>query len=173
MSTSDDDADLFRRSAGKVRRIESDRVVHDRRRPRPVPRDVDRSKTAPGLLPDADMAHSADGNLLFGRTGVQRKIMRKLRRGQIRIEDELDLHGMRVSEAADALSQFLAESTSRRLRCVRVIHGKGLGSGGGRSVLKENVSRWLKLRDDVVAFSSAVPGDGGTGAVYVLLKQQY
>ena len=168
----DDDADLFRRTAGKVRRLKSDRVPPEKRQPRPVPRrSADATPAPQDMVSDADVALPAEGALLFNRPGVQNKVMRKFRRGQIRVEDELDLHGMRVHEAASALATFLAESSSRGLRCVRVIHRKGFGSGGGRSVLKENVSRWLRLREDVVAFSSAQPADGGTGAVYVLLKR--
>ena len=102
-------------------------------------------------------------------SGVQRKLVRQLKRGQIKIEEELDLHGMRVREAGVALDRFLSECSERGLRCVRIIHGKGLRSGG--SVLKENVDQWLRLRSDVVAFSSAPPNDGGTGAMYVLLKK--
>lgn len=168
----EDDAVLFRRAAGKIRRLKNDRVAHERRRPRPVPRRSDRAgANGCNPLPDSDVAPPAEGALLYCRPGVQKKTMRRLRRGQIRVEEELDLHGMRVSEAAIALGTFLAECADRGLRCVRVIHGKGFGSGGGRSVLKENVSRWLELREEVVAFSSAQPADGGTGAVYVLLRR--
>lgn len=168
----DDDAALFRRAAGNIRRLESDRVTHELRRPRPVPRQRTPSDSNhDDALPDSDVTPEVAGKLEFCRPGVQRKTMRRLRRGQIRIEDELDLHGMRVAEAASALGIFLSECSDRGLRCVRVIHGKGLGSGAGRSVLKENVSRWLELREDVVAFSSAQPADGGNGAVYVLLKR--
>jgi len=95
--------------------------------------------------------------------------MRKLKRGQFDIEDELDLHGMRVKEAGQTLESFLSKCSNHGRRCVRIIHGKGLRTGG--SVLKENVAQWLRLRSDVVAFCSAQPNDGGTGAVYVLLKK--
>lgn len=168
----DNDADMFRRAAGPVRRLHSDRVEHPRRRPKPLRRrHADPAPASRQMLSDADVAPPAEGGLLFARPGVQKKMLRKLRRGQLRIEDELDLHGMRVNEAGDALARFLAECTRRRLRSVRVIHGKGLGSGIGRSVLKENVARWLSLRDEVMAYSSAQPNDGGTGAVYVLLRR--
>ena len=168
----ENDTKLFRRTAGKVRRLESDRVSHERRRPRPVPRgsDIAGSDTR-DLPPDSDGAAPATGPLLYCKPGIQRKVMRRLRRGQIPVEDELDLHGMRVHEAAAALGSFLSECADRGLHCVRVVHGKGFGSGSGRSVLKENLARWLEPREEVVAFSSARPADGGTGAVYVLLKR--
>lgn len=167
----EDDESLFRRTAGKVRRLENDRVSHVGRRPHPVPRQG--LMTGPVVResfadPDADAP--AAGVLLFYRPGIPRKVIRRLRRGQIPVAEELDLHGLRVHEAADALGVFLSECTDRGLRCVRIVHGKGFGSGTGRSVLKENVARWLELHGNVVAFSSAKPVDGGTGAVYVLLR---
>lgn len=168
----EDDTDLFRRAAGKVRRLESDRVSHQHRPPRPVPRSVkaDGPET-PASRADPDIGSPAAGALLYCRPGVQRRVMRRLRRGQIRADDSLDLHGMRVHQAANAMDTFLSECMDQGFRCVRIIHGKGFGSGGGRSVLKENVARWLELREEVVAFSSAPPADGGTGAVYVLLRR--
>ncbi len=166
------DAMLFRRSAGKVRRIESDRVSHQPSRPRPLPRGRDEAESSTAeMLPDSPFGDSTQGALFFARPGVQRKVIRNLRRGQLRIEDQLDLHGMTVTKAADALAAFLGECTKRQRRCVRIVHGKGLGSSGRRPVIKESVDRWLRLRNEVVAFCSAQPGDGGTGAIYVLLKR--
>ncbi len=166
------DAMLFRRAAGKVRRIESDRVTHERGRPRPLPHGrVEAETPAADMMPDSPFGESTQGALFFARPGVQRKVIRKLRRGQFRIEDQLDLHGMTVTKAADALAAFLGECSKRQRRCVRIVHGKGLGSSGRRPVIKESVDRWLRLRDEVLAFCSAQPGDGGTGAIYVLLKR--
>ena len=84
--------------------------------------------------------------------------------------EEIDLHGLSAEDARDALARFLIESVERRHRCVRVIHGKGLRSGPGGPVIKRRIGRWLKRRDEVLAYASARPVDGGTGAVYVLLK---
>ncbi len=166
----DDDAALFRRAAGRVRRLHDDRVQHPRSRPRPAPRDGSISDASEqGVDPYASTSASDPGPLFHASPGVQRKIVRKLKRGQMRIDEEIDLHGMRVREAGQALERFLTECSERGLRCVRVIHGKGLRTGG--SVLKENVATWLRLRSDVVAYCSATPADGGTGAVYVLLKK--
>ena len=166
----DDDPTLFHRAAGGARRLHSDRVYHDRARPRPAPR---HGATAEGITegtdPYATYAPSKHGPLFHATPGVQRKVIRMLKRVQIRIEDQLDLHGMRVRQASEALQNFISHCSERGLRCVRVVHGKGLRTGG--SVLKENVATWLKLRNDVVAFCSAAPNDGGTGAVYVLLKK--
>jgi DNA-nicking Smr family endonuclease len=123
------------------------------------------------MMPDSPFGDSTQGALFFARPGVQRKVIRKLRRGQFRIEDQLDLHGMTVSKTADALAAFLGECSKRQRRCVRIVHGKGLGSSGRRPVIKQSVDRWLRLRNEVLAFCSAQPGDGGTGAIYVLLKR--
>ncbi len=166
----DDDLTLFRRAAGGARRLHDDRVQHQRSRPRPAPREgANADISAEDRAPYESDKPSSHGSLFHASPGVQRKVIRMLKRGQIRIEDQLDLHGMRVREAGEALQNFLSECSQRRLRCVRVIHGKGLRTGG--SVLKENVATWLRLRSDVVAFCSAAPDDGGTGAVYVLLKK--
>lgn len=107
--------------------------------------------------------------LLFVRNGIQHTVMRKLRRGQYSIGAELDLHGMTVREARQALSEFLRTT---RHRCVRIIHGKGHGSYQKQPVLKGKVNNWLTQRNEVLAFCSALPVDGGTGALYVLLKSR-
>ena len=83
---------------------------------------------------------------------------------------ELDLHGMTVAEARPMLAEFIADSRQQRLRCVRIIHGKGFRSASAQPVLKGLVNNWLRQHDGVLAFCSARPADGGTGAVYVLLK---
>jgi DNA-nicking Smr family endonuclease len=124
-----------------------------------------------GLDTNGEAAGERDAAQLFVRPGLQQKHVRRLRRGQIPIEAEADLHGMRRREAEKALASFLRECRDEGLRCVRVIHGKGRGSRGGQAVLKWQVDGWLRHDDGVMAFSSAQPRDGGTGAVYVLLKR--
>jgi len=96
--------------------------------------------------------------------------MRRLRRGYYRVEAELDLHGLIVAEAKRELRDFLARCIARQQRCVRIIHGKGLGSGPRGPVLKQAVNVILRRTENVVAFCSANPRDGGTGAIYVLLQ---
>ena len=161
---------LFRRAAGEVRPLVDDRAHHApprrsaRARPAPTPPPQPRLPEAPEL-PDLRGDH-----LDYVRPGVQRKVTRRLRRGQLRVEESLDLHGMTVAEAHRALERFLAEAHARGLRCVHVVHGKGFGSPGGRPTLKGSVDRWLRLHRDVLGFTSATAADGGTGAVYVLLR---
>ena len=111
-----------------------------------------------------------DDSLSYRRTGIGPDVLRRLRRGEWIIQDQLDLHGHRVEEARDALGEFLREVVRRGLRCVRVVHGKGLGSKGREPVLKAKVRGWLVQRDDVIAFCQARGADGGAGALIVLLR---
>jgi DNA-nicking Smr family endonuclease len=97
--------------------------------------------------------------------------MRKLARGNFSVQDEIDLHGMTVPEAKEALHDFIGECESRGYTCVRIVHGKGLGSGNRGPVLKGKVNKWLRQWNAVLAFVSTRQIDGGTGAVYVLLRK--
>jgi DNA-nicking Smr family endonuclease len=106
----------------------------------------------------------------FRRDGVQDGVMRKLKRGEYRVEEVCDLHGLRVEEAKAALREFLAAALAHKLRCVRIIHGKGKGSGPRGPVLKTAVNMILRKTAPVLAFTSARRVDGGTGAINVLLK---
>jgi DNA-nicking Smr family endonuclease len=117
-----------------------------------------------------DDAPSAADPLSFRRPGVRDQTLRRLRRGRYPVEDELDLHGLSQAAARDHLAEFIAASRNAGLRCVRVVHGKGYRSGARGPVLKIAVSTWLKRHADVLAFTSARVIDGGTGAVYVLLR---
>jgi DNA-nicking Smr family endonuclease len=108
--------------------------------------------------------------LLFARPGLQKRVLAELQRGRIEPELEVDLHGLRVEHARSLLREFFADCRQRRVRCARIIHGKGRGSSSRQPVLKCKVNYWLRLREDVLAFCSATRRDGGTGAVYVLLR---
>jgi len=108
--------------------------------------------------------------LSYRKPGVRDQVARRLRRGLYPIEGELDLHGVSQAHARTLLAHFIASSQSQGLRCVRVIHGKGMRSGERGAVLKSAVNEWLRRHFDVMAFSSARPLDGGAGALYVLLR---
>jgi DNA-nicking Smr family endonuclease len=110
--------------------------------------------------------------LLFARPGLQHGVLRKLRRGQYSHGAELDLHGMTVVIARQALALFLSECQHDGIRNVRIIHGKGNGSLRQQPILKSKVNHWLRQRNEVLAFCSARPIDGGTGALYVLLRSR-
>jgi DNA-nicking Smr family endonuclease len=115
-------------------------------------------------------AISGGAALTFQRAGVQTQVVRRLRRGLFPIEAELDLHGLTQTAARDQLARFLTQSRDAGCRCVRIIHGKGYRSGARGPILKMAVDLWLKRHLDVMAFTSARAIDGGTGALYVLLR---
>ena len=114
-----------------------------------------------------------DDSLSFRREGIGADTLRKLRRGFWVVQAELDLHGHRVEEARYALGEFLRNAMHRGRRCVRIVHGKGLGSRDGVPILKGKVRTWLIRRDEVLAFCQARPTEGGAGAVIVLLKPSW
>jgi len=123
------------------------------------------------LLPPADEALLTTGDeLSFRRPHIPEAVLTQLRRGAFVIDSEIDLHGMTGAEAKAALRAFIAECVEQRQRCVRVVHGKGRRSGPRGPVLKNVVNHWLQRADDVLAFGSARAVDGGSGAIYVLLK---
>lgn len=111
-----------------------------------------------------------DERLSWRRMGIGPEIVKKLRRGEWIIQDELDLHGARRDEARVLVADFVREATRRGLRCVRIVHGKGLGSVGRQPVLKSKVRVWLAQKNEVLAFCQARPEDGGSGALVVLLR---
>jgi DNA-nicking Smr family endonuclease len=171
----DKDNDLFRQAMNGVNPIRNDRILHRPKPPRPLPRQrqLDDAQVLVDMMSDDyDVAEVETGEeLLFIRPSLPPRTVKKLRRGEFSIEAELDLHGMFRDDARTALATFLTDSRQRGLRCVRVIHGKGHGSRDKKPVLKNLVNRWLQQRDEVLAFCSARPVDGGTGAVYVLLRK--
>jgi DNA-nicking Smr family endonuclease len=150
------------------------RVARPRPRPAPLPRETwrdERAALAESLGPiSPDDALESGAELAFLRPGLAPQLLRRLRRGHWVVEASLDLHGMNRSEAAAAVREFLRACRARRLGCVRIVHGRGLGSRNREPVLKAKVYHWLKLRDEVLAFSQAPAAHGGSGAVLVLLK---
>lgn len=119
---------------------------------------------------DVERLLDTDGDLSYRRPGVGPDVPRRLRRGDWVIQKQLDLHGLRVDEAREVLTVFLAECFKREIRCVRIVHGKGLGSVNKEPVLKGKVLKWLTQRAEVLAFCQAGPNDGGSGALVALLK---
>jgi len=107
--------------------------------------------------------------VLFVRNGVDKNLLRTFKRGQVPIEEQIDLHGMREIEAGRALVQFLIECQNSRWRCVQIIHGKGRNSEQPGGVLKPLTIHWLKQQREVIAFTSAAECDGGLGATNILL----
>jgi DNA-nicking Smr family endonuclease len=170
-----DDLDLFRKAVGPVKPLAQNTVFPQGRRPRPSARQtrLDEQRVLREIMQGViDIAELETGDeLLFVRNGISPRLLKQLRRGYFPVEAEIDLHGLTVAEAKEVLADFLHGCRRRGRRCVRVIHGKGYGSFEKKPVLKNKTSLWLQHWDDVLAFCSARPVDGGTGAAYVLLKQ--
>ena len=171
---SDEDKQLFRQAVADASPLEQKRIPPHRAGlpARPIMREDDEARVLDDMLSDAlDPAELETGEELFYcRPGLQHNVLRKLRRGLYSVEAELDLHGLRVGEARQALSEFLKLALGSGIKTVRIIHGKGNGSFNKQPILKGKVNHWLRQRIEVLAFCSARPVDGGTGAIYVLLK---
>jgi DNA-nicking Smr family endonuclease len=169
----EEESRLFREAVRDVKPLAPAPSVARSRRPSPRARFTRADRYAvlqESLLPGPVDPELAGGEeLVFQRPGLQNSVLRKLRRGHYRVQGELDLHGLNVPAAKQALRDFLAGALERRWQCVRVIHGKGLRSGHRGPVLKGTVGGILKRTGSVLAFVSARPVDGGTGALYVLL----
>lgn len=170
------DTALFRDSVGEVRPVKNRRLPLAP--PAPKPRAEFKRRDEREVLAEtmtgsvaATLGTEAGDELVFARPGIPRATLRKLRRGTFAVQDEIDLHGLTQAQAQQALRDFLLEVRRRRVRCVRIVHGKGLGSGQRGPVLKNRVNAWLRQLDEVLAFCSAPARDGGTGAIYVLLRQ--
>ncbi len=171
----DEDNLTFREAMRDVRRLrDSDKRPPSG--PKPPPRArftrADQQEVLrESLLPPSDEALLATGDeLSFRRPHIPEAVLIKLRRGHYTVDAELDLHGMTGAEAKAAMREFLTEAVNRRMSCVRIIHGKGRGSGPRGPVLKNVVNQWLQRIDNIQAFGSARQVDGGSGAVYVLLR---
>jgi DNA-nicking Smr family endonuclease len=171
-----EEASLFRQSMADVIPLPAPaRVEHDRPRPRPVPtqRQRDDREALVDSLSDEipwDAGLESGDELSYARNGIGSQTLKKLRRGHWVIQDELDLHGLASDEARLLLVEFLNRCLRRGLRCVRIIHGKGLRSPNREPVLKRKVASWLMQRQEILAFCQARRIDGGGGAVVVLLK---
>jgi DNA-nicking Smr family endonuclease len=124
----------------------------------------------PDPLPLVAATIAAEERLAYRRAGVREQELRRLRRGLFAVGAELDLHGLDQLAARRWVADFIESSRAERHRCVRIIHGKGMRSGGRGAILKSAVNDWLKRHHDVMAFASAKGIDGGTGALYVLLR---
>ena len=168
--------DLFVRAAGKVAPMPPHRRVHLAPSP-PAPVAVQQKLDDERVLIesisdefDASTLLDVDDALSFRRPGVGTDVTRKLRKGEWSIQGEIDLHGLRREEAREALAEFMRDAHKRGWRCVRVVHGKGLGSPGKTPVLKGRVQSWLVQKNEVLAFVQARGDEGGAGALVVLLK---
>ncbi len=167
---------LFEIAVGPVQRLPAHGRVQPAR-PRPEPRPLQRERDEAAVMREAlsdefdveTLLHT-DELLSYRRPGLGPDVVRKLREGRWAIQAAIDLHGLRTDEAREALGRFIRESHQHGLRCLRVVHGKGLGSPGRTPVLKGRVLRWLVQKKEVLAFVQARPAEGGAGALVVLLR---
>jgi DNA-nicking Smr family endonuclease len=165
----------FALAVGPVFRLaDTRRALIERPRPGPVPtqRLLDEQAALRSALSDEVDVESlllTDDGLSFHRPGLGHDVLKRLRRGHWAIQRQIDLHGMRRDEARDALAAFVKRTHQQGHRCLRVVHGKGLGSPGREPVLKGKVLRWLAQREEVIAFTQAPVVHGGAGALIVLL----
>ena len=166
---------LFVRAAGAVRPLRHARRVDlAREQPAPIPfqQQLDEQRVLQEAISDefdASTLLDVDDALSFRRPGIGMDVTRKLRKGYWSIQRELDLHGLRREQARESLSAFIRTACKDGVRCVRVVHGKGLGSPGKTPVLKSKVQSWLIQKNEVLAFVQARGDEGGAGAVVVLL----
>ena len=166
---------LFKAAVKDARPLNMDRIHHQPPKPKPIPQQFIRDERqalvdslSDGFFP-ADELESGE-ELLYLREGQSPAVLTKLRRGHWVVQANLDLHGMISDEARAMVASFLAECKKRGIRCVRIVHGKGLGSRNKEPILKHKVRHWLMQKDEVIAYAQARANDGGSGAVIVLLK---
>lgn len=161
---SDADRTLFRDSVGEVKLLHDDTVLSQQKVP-PIPR----QRLADERAVRAELGSVSSTE--FIRAGVQPRLLRRLKRGELAPQKVLDLHGMKLDEAEIALSRLLQSTKTSGLRCIKIIHGKGLGSGPEGAVLKPFVAAWLRQRRDILAVVEAAHNQGGSGASVVWLRK--
>lgn len=165
----DDDNDLFSKAMQGVKTLSSARA-NLKAKPTAIKK---RSEIVENKIADTlsdEFIAECDDFLEFMRPGIQKAYLKQIRNGKIEIQDHLDLHGYRRDDARKTLLEFLEHAQQQSLKLVRIVHGKGHHSDESQPVLKAMLNKWLQSIPEVLAFVSAIPRDGGTGAVYVLLK---
>lgn len=172
---SDEDKALFRETMRSVKPLDkTKRVAFEKSKP---PAKVRSREPVEKVTTDYNLSNyspdevSSESLLNYGHQNIPSKRFRELRNGQIPWQARLDLHGYKPDSASDALCRFIEQQMALEHRCILIIHGKG-GRHGEAPILKNKVNTWLRQLPQVLAFHSALPRDGGNGALYVLLKRQ-
>ncbi len=167
--------DLFLAAVKNARPLNTNRIHHEPSKPKPIPQQFIRDEKqalrdslSDGYIPAHELESGEE--LLYLREGQSPSVLSKLRRGHWVVQANLDLHGLISDEARTQVAEFLARCKKRGIRCVRIVHGKGLGSRNREPILKHKVRNWLIQKDEVIAYAQARATDGGSGAVIVLLK---
>lgn len=171
----DNDLNLFREAVKGARTFTAPLVHSYKSKPKPIPRQFIRDEQqalADSLSDHFIPAHEMETGeeLLYLRDGHSPDILSKLRRGHWVVQAAIDLHGLITDEARLYVSTFISDCKKKGIRCVRIVHGKGLGSRNREPVLKHKLRGWLMQKDEVIAYAEARRQDGGSGAVIVLLK---
>lgn len=172
----DDNINPFREAVKDARPLpHSNRATHPTKKPKPIPKQFIRDERQ--ALIDSLSDHyipayelETGEELLYLRDGQSPDILRKLRRGKWVVQANIDLHGLISDEARLYVATFISDCKKRGIRCIRIVHGKGLGSRNREPILKQKLRGWLMQKDEVIAYAQAKPEDGGSGAVIVLLK---
>ena len=174
-SISQEEQSLFRSAVSDAKPLESQNRVHHNiiRTQKKVIRnhvedDVEEIYRISDFIDPSDYCTS-NQQLSFKTAGVQNRQFQKLKQGQIMVEECLDLHGLTIDQARKDVDLFIADCKKQQIRCIIIVHGKG--GRGKPPMLKTMTNHWLKQINDIIAFTSAQPSDGGTGAVYALLRK--
>ena len=174
-SSEQNDIALFLEEVGEVERIEQDKILPKTNQPKPIPRfrqqRLDQAFNDTFSEDYEPQTIGSEETLNFRRSGIQERLFSRLRNGHLQIEAELDLHGMTIAVAHEELAKFLHDCLHYKVRCARIIHGKGWGSKHHKPILKSKINGWLRETEAVLAFCSAPIEDGGAGAVYILLRR--
>ncbi len=172
-ATKDDEESLFLAEMSGVTPLRPDNKVRIKKTPNKSPHNISNEELTfaiDDVFSMTEMREECPEILSFSRSGLQHNILKKLRLGKNPIEHALDLHGLTVDQARNELVEFLGECEAANIRYAIIVHGKGFRSKD-KPVIKPMINRWLRAVDNVLAFHSAQPKDGGSGAVYVLLKK--
>lgn len=174
-----DDSDLFRQamleSGVRPAHRQKNKITHEQKKPLSKQTAIQSRKSNPAsVAAPVRIDQTTEGPYaLFVRSGVSKSTLKKLRNGLLRIEESIDLHGMRSQQATRALQIFLEESLEHGYECIEIVHGKGQRSEQAGGILKPMTIHWLKQRPEVLAFCSAIPSHGGSGATCVLLGYDF
>ena len=169
------EANLFLAAVKNARPLNIDVPFTEKTYPKPIAKQFIRDEKQAlkdSLSDDFYPLHELESGeeLLYLRAGQSPDVLSKLRRGFWVIQAKIDLHGLISDEARAYVAEFLSDCKKKNIRCVRIVHGKGLGSRNREPILKHKLRNWLMQRDEVIAYAQAKPEDGGSGAVIVLLK---
>ena len=175
LEASNSNAKLFQAAVKNTRPLNINVPFTEKTYPKPIAKQFIRDEKQAlrdSLSDDFYPAHELESGeeLLYLRTGQSPDVLSKLRRGFWVVQAQIDLHGLISDEAREYVAEFLSSCKKRNIRCVRIVHGKGLGSRNREPVLKHKLRNWLMQKDEVIAYAQAKPEDGGSGAVIVLLK---